>query len=601
MIKKGSAAANWRWRYALTASLTSTGYRTSATGTYTYTWGQSYSAGIHGWQLQIVDLSAAPGGVPGAQYQAIFADPWGAGYDSGVQSGAAPEYRVYAINALLVGGCYTYVLTLDRIELRTWDGVTETTVYTATPGGPDTGAYMEIHNEDLASCSTAVAFGPAPGYPSCPATESGLPGIVYTITATATADIGCEVYSGGAWTKYNLDIINPGAIGLSCPCSGTLDSITDADLSWDVSVPGYYQDQVSYALYVNQVCTCAATGLSYTAPIYALTRVLEYRTANAGLKDKTCPGRQHTVTRYRECNDNGVITTASDGPITYTDADNVSACHRDYEYESWTAYCRYPPHIIPPCPFPDDYVCVPSSYPANSLCESSAYVDVILLEPTCTNPVRTPALITTSRGRLNHANINAFTKIRYRSGPFAKPSWTVDVVMTSTDKWQMVDIAEQTKYGRIEMRAVQDDGAGNLNAYRMWSDDQGATWNPLSAGVLAPQFVMAAVQSRVRSTGAGKPEVLLEINFVPDSGSSGPGTLSGRIRPPSTNVFGAPFTLQKWDGAALVNLRSDGSGFDFYWSTDNTGRWILVLVQDGDTDETFWMSADRGLTWLQST
>lgn len=88
--------------------------------------------------------------------------------------------------------------------------------------------------------------------------------------------------------------------------------------------------------------------------------------------------------------------------------------------------------------------------------------------------------------------------------------------------------------------------------------------------------------------------LLLELSFVPDAGTSGPGTLSGRVRGPGDADFSAPFTLQDASGA---NLRSDGSGFGFDLAREGPDRWTLALVQDGDTAVSIWFSADDGRSW----
>ena len=54
--------------------------------------------------------------------------------------------------------------------------------------------------------------------------------------------------------------------------------------------------------------------------------------------------------------------------------------------------------------------------------------------------------------------------------------------------------------------------------------------------------------------------LLLELTFVPDSGTSGPGTFSARTRGPGDLAFSAAFRPQDDSGN---NLRSDGNGFGF--------------------------------------
>ena len=90
--------------------------------------------------------------------------------------------------------------------------------------------------------------------------------------------------------------------------------------------------------------------------------------------------------------------------------------------------------------------------------------------------------------------------------------------------------------------------------------------------------------------------VLLELSFVPDSGSSGPGSLSGRVRGPGDLAFSSAFTPLDPDGAPL---RSDGSGFGFDKAREGPDRWVLAMVADGDSDVSSWYSADEGKTWTR--
>lgn len=105
---------------------------------------------------------------------------------------------------------------------------------------------------------------------------------------------------------------------------------------------------------------------------------------------------------------------------------------------------------------------------------------------------------------------------------------------------------------------------------------------------------MAVTQCEIRGSSQG---ALLEICFVPDTGTSGPGSFSARFRGPGDPDFSAPFVPLDSTGA---NLRSDGSGFGFDKGREGPDRWFLVLVAPGDTGPSVWWSADGGKTWTRS-
>ena len=92
--------------------------------------------------------------------------------------------------------------------------------------------------------------------------------------------------------------------------------------------------------------------------------------------------------------------------------------------------------------------------------------------------------------------------------------------------------------------------------------------------------------------------VVLELAFVPDSGTSGPGSFSARLRGPGDLTFSAAFIPADESGNPL---RSDGSGFGFDRAREGPDRWALVLVYPGETEPSTWYSADEGRTWSRFT
>lgn len=90
---------------------------------------------------------------------------------------------------------------------------------------------------------------------------------------------------------------------------------------------------------------------------------------------------------------------------------------------------------------------------------------------------------------------------------------------------------------------------------------------------------------------------ILMIGYVPDSGTSGPGTFSGYYRPQIGSAWLAPFALT--DGTSA--LRTDGSGFGFDAAFDSASRWVIAFIPAGGTSPVLYSSADNGKTWTLRT
>jgi hypothetical protein len=93
-----------------------------------------------------------------------------------------------------------------------------------------------------------------------------------------------------------------------------------------------------------------------------------------------------------------------------------------------------------------------------------------------------PWNLETDFGELHLALIDS-GNIIYKWSPFTVPVWQIVTNVTTDGGWSTPRMCQDHR-GRIELRAVQSG-----HAYRMWSDDNGATWGPLVAGVLTPELV----------------------------------------------------------------------------------------------------------------
>lgn len=192
-------------------------------------------------------------------------------------------------------------------------------------------------------------------------------------------------------------------------------------------------------------------------------------------------------------------------------------------------------------------------------------------------------------GGLHAVQIDSSGDIEYLYASVTSIDWLVDSIVTSGGGWsnpRMCVVDDR----RIELRAIYTDTHGNKNAYSAFSYDFGNTFSFSSSPSMAN-----SVLSDIKCSPGG---VLLEINAVPSSGTSGPGTFSGRLKHGGDAAFGSAFTLNDSTGTALNH---DGSGFGFDAEKAMYGRWLLRFVVNGQTSPTSWWSGDSGATWTQFT
>ena len=163
------------------------------------------------------------------------------------------------------------------------------------------------------------------------------------------------------------------------------------------------------------------------------------------------------------------------------------------------------------------------------------------------------------------------------------PAWQYSTQITSNGSWSNVSVCALTN-GRVEVRGCRT-VAGVPSTYRFTSTDHGKTFTT------AALILMASTQAKLRSDRSGP---ILEMVFVPDSGTSGPGTFSAKYADNPDKAFSAPYVPTIAGGG---NLRSDGSGFDFDKGREGSNRWFLAMIKDGDTTVSTWWSGDQGATW----
>jgi hypothetical protein len=203
-------------------------------------------------------------------------------------------------------------------------------------------------------------------------------------------------------------------------------------------------------------------------------------------------------------------------------------------------------------------------------------------------------------GESHLATVTNTGDIRYRWSNFPTPPWITDFTITTGGGWVWLAIAVD-EYNQIELWAAHINQGGSdplsTGVYRMWSTDSGTTFGPLFGGALSPvQMVANGIQTQIRTDGQGG---TLTVSLVPDTGTSGPGTLWGCYRGVGDAGFGSAYQLVD---NTNTPLHSDGTGFQFDICAEDANQWALAMVKDGDTDVSIWYSPTYdGSSWTEFT
>jgi hypothetical protein len=135
------------------------------------------------------------------------------------------------------------------------------------------------------------------------------------------------------------------------------------------------------------------------------------------------------------------------------------------------------------------------------------------------------------------------------------------------------------------MAAIEVDGT-----VKAWlSYDQGDTWAELMT--LFSNAILA--RASLAADGA-----VLAAAMRPDA-EGDPGVLVARERAPDGS-WSSEFTLQRWNGSALEDLRVESESFDI-WPDPSATLWELVAMGEGETTFSTYYSADNGRTWTKTT
>jgi hypothetical protein len=194
----------------------------------------------------------------------------------------------------------------------------------------------------------------------------------------------------------------------------------------------------------------------------------------------------------------------------------------------------------------------------------------------------------TPDGRYLVAFVTGTADVRFRRAPHSIApgnTWDSDQVVTSYGDVRRVSFVVEFVSQRVVMLITREVTAGNFTIWRGYSDDFGTTFG---------SFTNVAV-GKGAFIGAGALGSILEVRFVFDSGTSGPGTLVGQYRGPGDTAYSGDFTLT--DGTSTLHVKDEKSWGNPVHMKDTVGRWNIAFVVNGETDMSHWFSTDDGRTW----
>lgn len=183
------------------------------------------------------------------------------------------------------------------------------------------------------------------------------------------------------------------------------------------------------------------------------------------------------------------------------------------------------------------------------------------------------------QGRYHRVGVNSGIQYLRSDSTVPKPGWAVTSQVTTNgadaNPRQVLD--ERNRIHVLWERSP--------NVLEAVSDDDGQTWGTPNTMIPGGKHPTIAI---------GHDGSILRAAYVS-------GVLKGTYQAQGDTAASAPFTFQKWNGSALVDISVADDTFHIQQGHEGPARWLLASIESGDTDTSDWWSGDDGRTWTKIT
>lgn len=420
---------------------------------------------------------------------------------------------------------------------------------------------------------------------------------VITEDATASIGGGWEWDDGAGWNSDSIALDTLAVPVITCDCTKVIPTITGSD-SMDLLVTSLYFHDVTKVNNGHVTCPCG-TG---TAILDTWRTTDEQRTELAEIYAYPSDWGILKTTVHTEAWCNASETSPAD--VTTVEAVTYCAVYLSVNVAKGYRDCNsiFEQHCGPIIDPDDDgdpaTGCVSFAY---GFC---TYLGIAVLthpdHPPCADAIEDVDDLQSPGGE-HYVAYTAGGEVWVNGSPFTETDWRVTVNVTGGllfgGGWARPRIYVDLNL-KLHLLAYHTNQGGtdplSDGLYYFESNDNARTWGPRSSGLLAPELVLAnATQGMTRGAKDGP---LMRVIFIPDAGTSGPGTFKLQYKPNPDAAWSAlSGTLKDQAGA---DIRGAGYQWGFDHASESEDRWSLSLVEDGATVISSYYCADLiNFTW----
>lgn len=418
----------------------------------------------------------------------------------------------------------------------------------------------------------------------------------------ATVSGGYEPKVAGVYTPDPVTFDPTTTVG-ACSCLSGLPLISGVD-SYSCSLTAEWSFGVSEGSHSSFTCPCTGAGGGILSGFYYTRNQTFAMNSFNGLSivANTQAMCSQEIDVEWACNVDGVPTSGSSVTVSETTT-TICACNRitqnDIQVQNGCNVATG--YNFLPCD--GTMACEPCFDCSYHHCVWGENVNLFwpnlpVCGGTCGGTCGSPTIMVTDEGETHFVCIQS-GDLYYSWSPYPTAVFQTATRITTNGGWSGWDACKfcwVPDYRRSEILAYHlHQGGGDPLAtglYRITTEDDGATFGPIVASIFTPELVLAnATQADMIHVDGN----LVNIAFVPDSGTTGPGTFKVRTAIPAGATFSGWAVIV--DNTS-TNLHSDGNGWGFADRGD--GQISLTFTKSGETDAGVYMSGDLGSTFMRT-